>query len=159
MKKHFEGPEYKISILNQWNAVSFTTIKRDNPNKPYIKCVDLLIAKLRKLRYKLLLELQTDMHVYSKLILACEGIPDLWIACQKPSYTLQGLITDLQASATTYNRTNASSGQESLVTNSQGAHHKDDAYFTDRKYHNQDRYNRPYRPNYDRPNRPQFDRP
>jgi hypothetical protein len=28
------------------------------------------------------------MHVHSKLILACEGIPDLWIACQKPLYTL-----------------------------------------------------------------------
>jgi hypothetical protein len=99
------------------------------------------------------------MHVHSKLILACEGIPDLRIACQKPSYTLQGLITDLRASATTYDRTNASSGQESLVTNSQEAHHEDDAYFTDRKYHNQDRYNRPYRPNYDRPNRPNYDRP
>jgi hypothetical protein len=57
MKKHFEGPEYKISIFNQWNAVSFTTIKRDNPDKPYIECVDLLIAKLRKLRYRLLSEL------------------------------------------------------------------------------------------------------
>jgi hypothetical protein len=88
MKKHFKGPEYKISILNQWNAVSFTTVKRDNPDKPYIKCVDLLIAKLWKLWYGLLPELQTNMHVYSKLILAYEGIPDLWIACQKPSYTL-----------------------------------------------------------------------
>jgi hypothetical protein len=77
IKKHFKGPEYKISILNQWNAVSFTTIKRDNPDKPYIKCVDFLIAKLRKLRYGLLPELQTNMHVYSKLILVCEGIPDL----------------------------------------------------------------------------------
>jgi hypothetical protein len=77
MKKHFKGPEYKISILNQWNAVSFTTIKRDNLDKSYIECVDLLIAKLRKLRYGLLSELQTDMHVYSKLILVCEGISDL----------------------------------------------------------------------------------
>jgi hypothetical protein len=49
IKKHFKGPEYKISILNQWNAVSFMTIKRDNPDKPYIECVDLLIAKLWKL--------------------------------------------------------------------------------------------------------------
>jgi hypothetical protein len=49
MKKHFKGPEYKISIFNQWNAVSFMTIKRDNPDKPYIEYVDLLIAKLRKL--------------------------------------------------------------------------------------------------------------
>jgi hypothetical protein len=64
------------------------TIKKDNPDKPYIKCVDLLIAKLRKLRYRLLPELQTNIHVYSKLILACEGIPDLWIACQKLLYTL-----------------------------------------------------------------------
>jgi hypothetical protein len=81
MKKHFKGPEYKISILNQWNAVSFTTIKRDNPNKPYIECVNLLIAKLWKLWYRLFSELQTDMHIYSKLILAYKGIPDLWIAC------------------------------------------------------------------------------
>ena len=57
LKKHFEGPEYKISILNQWNATSFKSIQRDNPNKPYLECVDLLIAKLRKLRYGLLLEL------------------------------------------------------------------------------------------------------
>jgi hypothetical protein len=57
------------------------TIKRDNLDKPYIKYVDLLIAKLRKLWYKLFSELQTNIYVYSKLILACEGIPDLWIAC------------------------------------------------------------------------------
>jgi hypothetical protein len=49
IKKHFKGPEYKISILNQWNTVSFITIKRDNLNKLYIKYVNLLIAKLRKL--------------------------------------------------------------------------------------------------------------
>jgi hypothetical protein len=46
IKKHFKGLEYKISILNQWNVVSFMTIKRDNLNKLYIKCVNLLIAKL-----------------------------------------------------------------------------------------------------------------
>jgi hypothetical protein len=66
---------------------------------------------------------------------------------------------DLRASATTYDRTNTSSGQESLVINSQETHHEDNAYFTDRKYHNQDRYNRPYRPNYDRLNRPNYNRP
>jgi hypothetical protein len=33
------------------------TIKKDNLNKLYIKCVNLLIAKLQKLRYKLLLKL------------------------------------------------------------------------------------------------------
>jgi hypothetical protein len=49
IKKHFKGLEYKISILNQWNAVSFTTVKRDNLNKSYIECVNFLIAKLRKL--------------------------------------------------------------------------------------------------------------
>ena len=88
IKKHFEGPEYKISILNQWNTTSFATIKRDNPDKSYIEYIDLLVARLRKLRYRLLPELQTDIHVHSKLILACEGVPDLRTACQKPSYTL-----------------------------------------------------------------------
>jgi hypothetical protein len=88
IKKHFKRLEYKISIFNQWNAVSFTTIKRDNLNKPYIKCVNLLIAKLWKLQYRLLSELQTNIHIYSKLILTYKGIPDLWIACQKLLYTL-----------------------------------------------------------------------
>ena len=135
MKKHFEGPEYKISILNQWNAISFATIKRDNPDKPYIECIDLLVSKLRKLRYGLLPELQTDMHVHSKLILASEGIPDLRIACQKPSHTLQGLITDLRASATTFDRTNTSTRQELLVTEQETHYEEDDIYFTNRKYH------------------------
>jgi hypothetical protein len=53
------------------------TIKRDNLDKLYIKCVNLLIAKLWKLRYKLLLKLQTDIHVYSKLILVYKDIPNL----------------------------------------------------------------------------------
>ena len=140
IKKHFKGPEYKISILNQWNTTSFATIKRDNPDKSYIECIDLLVAKLRKLRYRLLPELQTDMYVHSKLILACEGVPDLRTACQKPLYTLQGLIIDLRALATVYDRVNTSDRQDTLITDQE---EEGDIYFTDRKYHGQNRYNRP----------------
>jgi hypothetical protein len=46
IKKYFKELKYKISILNQWNTVFFITIKRNNLNKPYIKYINLLIAKL-----------------------------------------------------------------------------------------------------------------
>ena len=105
------------------------------------------------------------MYVHSKLILVYEGIPDLRIAYQKPAYTLQGLITDLHVSVTTYDRTNTNR-QEVLVID-----RWDDTYFTDCKYYGQgyyncssgpyDRYDRNinYLSRYEHRDRPNHDRP
>ena len=91
-----------------------------NPGKTYSENLDLLIQTLRKLNYSLAPELQIDSFTHNKLITACEAIPDFKNACRKPVSTISGLISDLRATATSYDRLNPI---------------KPEALFTDRRYY------------------------
>ena len=57
IKNYFEGPEYKINALQQWNEIILQTIMNNNLSKIYSKNLDLLIQTLRKLNHSLAPEL------------------------------------------------------------------------------------------------------
>ena len=92
----------------------------NNPSKTYSKTLNLLIQTLCKLNYSLALELQTNSFTYNKLIMICKAIPDFKITYQKPALMISGLISNLWAMATSYDRLN-------LI--------RPETLFTDHRYH------------------------
>jgi hypothetical protein len=121
IKNYFEGPEHQINVLQQWNGTSLQSTMDSNPNQTYTQNLDLLIQTLRKLNHGLAPELQIDKFTHNKLIIACEAILVFHLACRKPAPTVTGLISDLRATAASYDRLHPSI--------------KSDTLFTDRKYH------------------------
>ena len=78
----------------------------NNPRKTYSETLDLLIQTLRKLNYSLALELQTNSFTYNKLIIVYKAIPNFKFTCRKLVLMISGLISDLRAAATSYDRLN-----------------------------------------------------
>ena len=126
IKEYFETLEYKINVLQQQNNLTLQTIIEDKPGKTYTEYLDAFIQELRTLSHGLTPDLRSDSFTYTKLITVCQTVPALQIACQKPSSTLTGLITDLQASVAVYD------------CNHPKLQLQPEALFTDRRYHGQD---------------------
>ena len=70
-RNYFEGPEYKRSILQQWNAANLRSVIEKNTGKSTLDCLQLLIKDLRHLQHGLDLNLRTDEFLHNKLITAC----------------------------------------------------------------------------------------
>jgi hypothetical protein len=112
--------------LTKWNKIDLDFIKTQHLDKSISHCFELLVARLRTLYHGLSQTLQTDEFFHNKLILACRNTPACQIACSSPPETLNGLITSLKSSITTYEHT-----------------HKNDTsaiFMTDRRYHGNDRF-------------------
>jgi hypothetical protein len=145
-RNYFEGPEYKRSVLQQWNAISLQTTIDTNTGKSMVDCLQLLIKELRHLQHGLDNNLKTDEFLHNKLITACQGLDACKYACYKPADTLAGLINDLRSSITTYETPNPQSSTQ--VFQNEPDPGITQAYFTDRRYHRQNQY----RSNYPRNN-------
>jgi hypothetical protein len=129
-RNYFETAEYRRSQLNKWNATTLRTVIADTKNvgKSTKECLQLLVAELRHLQPSLDSALRTDLFLHSKLITACQDVPACEYACFKPAESLSSLITDLQSSITTYEKTHPSDPSTSV-------------FFTDRRFYcNQPRF-------------------
>src|SRR6266568_4920747 len=71
---YFKGPEYKYSILGQWNSITLKSIigKGKNAGKSTLDCLQLLIKDLRHLQHSLNPDLQINKFLHNKLINACQ---------------------------------------------------------------------------------------
>ena len=132
-RNYFEGPEYRRSILGQWEALTIKTViaRTENSSKTTLDCLKLLITELRHLQLGLDLELRTEKLLRNKLISACQTLTACQYACYRPSDNLAGLIEDLRSSITTYEKTNGGNNN---------------AFFTDRRYYKQNSFSRPAQP-------------
>ena len=123
---YFEGREHKIALTQAWEALTLQSIMNSHSDKAIGECLDILLHRLRTMQYGLDSNLQTESFLYVKLISACENISACDFACQKPSPTLPGLVSDLRASIGSYDRKQAKAGTT-------------EAMYTDRKYFGQNR--------------------
>jgi hypothetical protein len=57
MRNFFEGPEYYRKNLTEWNAITLQGFINDNPDKPLLQCLQLLIDKLCKQQHAIDVEL------------------------------------------------------------------------------------------------------
>ena len=102
IEQHFEDANHRRNTLTAWNNINLLSIKSKNPDKSTGECFDLLLSKLRTLRYGLSQELQSDAFMLNKLVLACRKLPDCQIACSAPADTLNSMINTLKSSIEAY---------------------------------------------------------
>ena len=105
-KKYFEGWKYQKVIINWWNNITLEAIidTLENRGKTTSECLQLLLTEMRHLKLGLPEPLQVDQVFHTKLIQACQDLPACGYACCKPADDISGLIEELQASITTYER-------------------------------------------------------
>ena len=120
-RNYFEGPEYRRNCQTKWDEASLQSTINNNAGKSTFECLQLLITELRRLQHDLHQSLQSDIHLYDKLIRACRNVPACKPACFKPSNTLIDLINDFQSSIITYEK----------------PHDISDTFFTDRRFRKQ----------------------
>ena len=101
IQNYFKGLKYKRGVLVYWNAISLKSIIDKNKEKSTADCLQLLLNKLHHLQYRLKINLQTNVFIYNKLIVACQDILSCQYTCYKPAPTITGLINDLQLLITT----------------------------------------------------------
>jgi hypothetical protein len=101
-RNYFEEPEYKHSMLNQWNELTLRSVIGKNSGKSTEEYLQLLVKDLRHLQYGLKLELRTEDFLYNKLVTTCKDILACRYTCCKPNDSLAGFLNDLQSSITTY---------------------------------------------------------
>jgi hypothetical protein len=102
IEQHFEDANHRRNTLTEWNTLDLLSLKSQNPDKSTGQCFELLISKLRTLRYGLSKELQSDAFMLNKLVLACRSLPECQIACSAPADTLNSMINTLKSSITAY---------------------------------------------------------
>lgn len=140
--QYFEGFEYKIGILKEWETTSLATVINQNPGKPTSECLRLLITELRRLQHGLDSELRTDKHMYAKLLTACKDTKACRIAVSKPANTISGLVSDLQSSVSAYESSKAL--KESTFTTENNKSNPE-MHFTDRRYQQNQSHGAHYR--------------
>jgi hypothetical protein len=157
IRQFFEGPEYHRKNLTIWNNTTLQGIINENSDKSIYQCFQLLTDKLLKIRHGIHPEFRTTLFLINKLITACQGVPACRIAISDPPEELSGLISKLQSSIVAWEKEKENTiGSQALVRpNSYNTTSSQDqeAYYTDRKYHRNDRndrYGRKYDRKYDR---------
>ena len=146
IKQHFKDTNHRRNTLTAWNNIHLLSIKSKNPDKSTGECFDLLLSKLRTLRYGLSQELQSDAFMLNKLVLACRSLPDCQIACSAPADTLNSMINALKSSIKAYEFSHSQTNTSHT-------------YMTDRRFRSNSDNNRYPRQNYrppDRGNRSRF---
>jgi len=126
MRNFFEGPEFYRKNLAEWNATTLQGIIDANTDKPVYQCLQLLIDKLCKQQHGINPEFRTPLFLTNKLVMACQGVPACRIAVSNPGEDLSQLINKLQSSIVAWEKEHPSQGTHTT-------------FFTDRRYHNQDR--------------------
>jgi len=76
-KVQYEGPTHDLFVLKSWNRINLKETIEKNPNKSHLQALDIIIYELRQLNLSLLMNIQTDNSVYTRLLLTYEGVPAL----------------------------------------------------------------------------------
>lgn len=98
----YEGMDFKRSELQAWNAISYKTIKDQNPTKPPSECVVLLVDSLNEKRRGLDASQKTDDAMHKSLTNACWGIPEFQSALSAPFPHLSTFINQLKMAVSNY---------------------------------------------------------
>ena len=75
VQTYFKGLEYKRGVLVYWNTILLKSIMDKSEGKSIADYLQLLFNKLHHLQYGLDINLQTDVFIYNKLIIAYQDMP------------------------------------------------------------------------------------
>ncbi|KAI1001274.1 hypothetical protein K3495_g6925 [Podosphaera aphanis] len=115
MRENFEGPEYHRYDLQKWSSLIFQSIIDQYPDKMVWN--------------------RTDEALHSKIITACKCVEVCKMVCYRPSPTVPGPIRDLRSGIQVFNKPLPKSDISSHQQQRDPTLNIDNAYFTDRKYH------------------------
>jgi hypothetical protein len=94
-KAHFETEENRQMYLTEWRETTLIKITASNPAKSKMECLQLLIAKLRKIQRGLSQAYQADHNLQDALINACRGVEECRLALFNPAPTFEGASDQL----------------------------------------------------------------
>jgi hypothetical protein len=136
-QSYFKNEEYRRAQLQQFNSLTLQQVIENSANtsKTTKECLAILLSELRRLQAGLNALLRVDSLLHNRLILACQDRAVYNYACFKPSPTIPGLVNDLQSSIDTYEKTHAAQPTLTYLADTD----EPAAYYTDRKFHRNDR--------------------
>ena len=102
----FKEAEFKRSILMKWNVLLLHQVIEKNSDKDIEIYLQILIKELCTTQMTLNTNLQDDLFLQNKFLMACQDYPAYSIACLIPAITSTGLISNLQMSKVTYKSIN-----------------------------------------------------
>lgn len=143
-KMNFEGNEYEINALHEWNHTSLPSVMASNKDKSLRDCIDILAQKLRTLQYGLSNDLRSENFIYQKLITACETVPACGLVCRRPPATLQPLLHALRTSTSYQDRVSPAAAAETMYTDRR-YRSRDQRRYPSRSRQNRDRDHRDHR--------------
>ncbi|SLM34286.1 hypothetical protein LPUS_03028 [Lasallia pustulata] len=133
-KNYFKGDKHKRNKLSEWNGINLRTAIQMKPDKPIAETFRAMVQQLQQIQRGLSGEMRTDNMLRQKIIASCEDHPACNVACFRPSLSLPGLINDIHASISSYEKTKRAESNSST-------------FFTDRRYHRPSSDNDRQRPN------------
>ncbi|RKF65566.1 hypothetical protein OnM2_006007 [Erysiphe neolycopersici] len=104
MKDRFENFEYRRNQQDAWHELKINDIINMHPEKSLSQCLQIFIEKVDEMKFGLPPGLKNDETVHHKIRSACEDHSAFTTVCDRSASTVNGLISDLQASASRYDR-------------------------------------------------------
>lgn len=135
IRAHFEGPEFKIAALNEWNSITLPVRMAEKPEKSLLECFESMYEDLTKLNYKLEASYSNDQWFYNKLITACRGVEACHLACFAPPPTSQGLVNSLRMSIATKEASRTTTRYALTTPYEETDQEPPDSYYTERRYY------------------------
>ncbi|KHJ32428.1 hypothetical protein EV44_g3833 [Erysiphe necator] len=99
-RENYEGQQYRVEMHAEWESISLPLFISKNPDKPLGESFELMIDRLRLVQHALEPSLQSPDYFRTKLLMAVRRISVCNWARQKPSESLNGLLSDLRSSIT-----------------------------------------------------------
>ncbi|RKF53725.1 hypothetical protein GcC1_218041 [Golovinomyces cichoracearum] len=101
---HFENFEYCRNQQDTWHSMKLDDIINLYPNKSLGENLKIFLEKVNEMKFGLPQGLNNDEILHHKIRSACETHLAFTSVCDRSSPTVNGLISDLQTSATKYDR-------------------------------------------------------
>jgi hypothetical protein len=135
-KAHFETKENRQLYLTEWRETTLLRIIASNPAKPKMECLQLLIAKLRKVQRGLSQDYQADYNLRDALVNACSGVEECRLALFNPATTFEGVCDQLRSAIGTVARERESAQFNAQFDQEDNQNYENvyDQHWTDRTY-------------------------
>ncbi|KXH41593.1 hypothetical protein CSAL01_13066 [Colletotrichum salicis] len=97
VKQHFETEEARQTHLAEWRNTTLLRIIHENPDKPKIECLELLLVKLTRIQRTLTTIHQSDEALRDQVLSACRGVRECELCLFSPAPTYEGVCSQLRS--------------------------------------------------------------
>jgi hypothetical protein len=140
IQTYFHTAENHQHFLNEWRAIMLRDIITTNPDKTLPQCLEITIERLQRTYLGLTQNFGTtnEMNLAGQLVSACQGVAACSQVLVRPAATFEAVASELRSAVGIWSRCHPN---QQYVTHSPSPTN-DSAFYTDRRYNRNARYDR-----------------